>query len=194
MQIGKVQAPLSKPGVQALDLALAHIEHAVRLAGKAPLEHLRLGGDQVLDVQVGRSQLGDETVGGGGHDHAVAGRAVRLDLLASAAGQARPHRLLKKPFAPRLPLRSAERAQGADIELAKRLHIDRAGLVLAGHVLVAAGKRLARQQALLHQKLAPQLVAVPIEQGVIEVEQDQGLIGAHGRRLRLCADARPWDG
>ena len=119
---------------------------------------------------------------------------MRLDLLAAAAGQTRPHRLLKKKFAPRLPLRGAERSQGADIELAKRLHVNRAGLVLAGHVLVQAGKGLARKQTVPHQKLAPQLVAVAIEQGVVEVEQDQGLIGAHGQRLRLCADARPWDG
>jgi hypothetical protein len=78
-QSSSVQATLAQPGVQPCDLAVAHVQRAARAAGEAAVgADLAVGGDQVLEAEVRRGQLGEEAVGGGGQHGQVTGVEVAL--------------------------------------------------------------------------------------------------------------------
>ena len=183
-----------RPGLQPRHLAVAHVGPAQRAAGEAAVgADLAFGADQVVDAQRRGRGLGDEAVGGRAQQQLVALAPVLVQQRARADVQLRQHAGLHEALAQRLPLRRAAAGQGADVEVAEVLHRHRAGAVVALHLRVARREARAVEHAFVDQEAAPELVAVAVQQRVVEVEDRQrGRHHAGAFRCQALGRVKVW--
>ena len=165
-----------QPLLQVCHLAFAEAGGAGDAAGIATVDLFRLGGDEVFDAQGVGDGAGDEAVGGGDDEQGVAGLAVFVEQRQGLGQDDGLYFFRHEPpvqFGQPLGLHFR---QGLEAEFEEFEDIQRASLVFVQETQVFALVGFAIDEILLDQKAAPQIVAVPGQQGVVEVENCQ----AHG--------------
>ena len=120
-----------------------------------------------------RRPLGDDAVGGRAQDNPVAAAQVPLNQRVRGGAQARRDLFVQEPDQPRRPAVHAATGQRTDVELAVGHRTDGAGTVVVLHRRIQRRETLPRQHAFAHQEVAPQRVAVTLQQRVVEIEDGQ---------------------
>ena len=164
------------PAFQPRHLAFAVAWRARDPAGEAPVVLLRLGGDQVRNIELLGDRRGDEAVGRGDDDERIAVRTVQVH---ERTGGGRDHGQNLVPHVLPVPAVEAgavvggERFQG---EREKLHDIERARLILGVVAIVLAFVFRAVDNVVLDQEPAPGVVAVAAQQRVVEVKDGEAQI------------------
>ena len=158
------------PRAQPLGLALAEIGDPRHAAGEAMGCFLGISGDEVRNPEQLGDGLGDEAVGGGGDDDAIALLAMLGDQGARAGRDQWRDALRHKAFAQWLQTRAAVRHQRFEGEGAEVVDVQRAGLIGGIEALIARAIAVGIDQPLLGEVFPLEIVAVATKQGVVEIE------------------------
>ena len=167
--VGEPVAALREPLVHALDLALPEGGRAARLSSEDAVDLLDVGGDQRGHAQLGGDGLRDEAVGRGDDR----GERIRMprDQLRGARQDHRPHLALHELVVPGVELRARAPRDRRQLEVEELVDVERAVLVALVEPLVLRVVLVGMQHALLDQELRPRVVAVAVEERVVEVEE-----------------------
>ena len=192
---GEIAAVFGQPGAQRIDLAFAISSDAEVAAGVALPRYLRLGRQQQRNSKHFRDRLGNETVGGTDDHQFVPAIAMLLEqaLHAGAHQWFDPgfHVILAVPiqFTERVP------GQGFQGELQVLVVVELAPLIIPIKSFVTRAIGLFVDQSAGNHVFPPEVVAVPVDQGMVEVEDGQSHDIAAGRCLlgseNLCQNGRP---
>src|SRR5215472_5109219 len=156
-------AALREPGIETRDLAFAHIGHALDLPGVAAGLHLRLGGDEVVDTQLGGDGCGEKAVRRGREHDQMSRGAVLSDERSRRGRNRREDPLRQIRLSPELQLRGCMRRKRRKIEFAELVDADLAALISLAHASHGRLEALAVERAVLHQELDPGFVRIDRE-------------------------------
>jgi hypothetical protein len=169
--VGKALAAPGQPLVHAADLALAEGGRAARLAREGAVGLLDVGGEEVPHAQLGGDRGGDEAVRRRDDGGEVAG--VAGDELARARQDDGPDLALHELRVPGVELGARPAGDGGELEVEELVDVERAVLVALVEPFVLRVVVARVQDALLDQELRPLVIAVAIEQRVVEVEEGE---------------------
>ena len=162
-------AAFAQPLVHVGDLPFPEGRRAARLSGEDAVDLLDVGGDELGHAELAGDGLGDEAVGGGDDGGRRVG--VARDQLGRLRKDHRPHLALHELVVPGVELGARAPRDGRELEIEEVVDVERAVLVALVEPLVARVVLARMQHAFLDEELRPGVVAVAIQERVVEVEE-----------------------
>src|SRR5690606_2916058 len=163
-----------EPVLQTTHLACLEAGDTLHPAGIIVVDEFQVGGDEIVNAQTFRYRSGDEVVGGGDDQAIIAVVTVllqqRLRLGQHHCLHAAAHELLLQGFA----FGAGHALHGADGEVDVGQDVEISLLIELVEVIIPrlVGHRV--HKALADEEFPPGMVAVAVEQGVVEIENRQG--------------------
>ena len=164
---------LQQPAFQASYLALTETRDVRGLARVAAILAFAFGRQQQVDAEMAGYRAGDEAVGRGDDHQGVAGLTVTLDQGQRLGQHDGQDFLLHELLVPGVKLFGRMLAEQLQAEIQVDPDIQSPGQIVVEKLVVTRLVLVRINNPMGNDKLAPGVIAVPAQQGVVEVEDGE---------------------